>query len=229
MRALRRPRIRHRLRAAATVAAAGALVAGCTTHTAPPISAYDLQQARLFKNFSVYWAGPQIAGYSLTAADNLADFQPGSGFALYYGDCLSRGTLRDAGCDLPLKITTNLYTPHSDVSYGPQHWVLLHGVPAVVYENGDAIEVYTDQQVIDIAAATPALANAAAAALTPFNRGITKSFPAFPQPYYTPNPSPAQLNPPAQATGPTGTTGATGATSDLGPPPALEPKPSEQS
>jgi len=222
--------MRRRGGAAAAVAAATALLAGCSTHTAPPISAYDLRQARLFKEFTVYWAGPQVDGATITAADNLADFQPGAGFALYYGDCLSRGTLRDSGCDLPLKITTNLYTAHSDISYGPQHWVLLHGVPAVVYQGGDAIEVYTDQMVIDVAAATPKLASDAAAALTPFNRAITPTFPAFPQPYYTPNPSPAQLGPQATGpSGPTGATGVTGATSDIGPPSALEPDPSQDS
>ena len=55
----------------------------------------------------------------LTAADNLSDFNSSAGFALYYGDCEGRGPLHTAGCTLPLKITTVLYSPHSDASFGP--------------------------------------------------------------------------------------------------------------
>ena len=70
---------------------------------------------------------------------------------------------------------------------------------------------------IDISADSPARALDAAAALEPFNRTPSAGFPAFPQPFYTPNVSRAQLN----AAG--GATGATGATSDVAPPAALEP------
>ena len=60
-------------------------------------------------------------------------------------------------------------------------------------------------------------ARAAADALEPFNRTPSAGFPAFPQPFYTPNASRAQLDAAA------GATGATGSTTDLGPPAALEP------
>jgi hypothetical protein len=214
------------LRPAAMLAAAAALLAGCATRGAPPISAGDMSAATHFKEFTVYWVGRKIDGFSLTAADNLADFQSGVGFALYYGDCMSRGTLHTGGCVLPLKVTTDRYSPHSDVSFGPQHWILVHQVPAVVYHGGHDIEIYTDRQTVDIAAATPKLASDAAATLRPFNRTPTKGFPAFPQPYYTPNPSQAELNALASgATGPTGNAGATGATSGISPPSTLEPLP----
>jgi hypothetical protein len=186
-----------------------------------------MSAASHFKEFTVYWVGRKIDGIPLTAADNLADFQLGVGFALYYGDCMSRGRLHTGGCVLPLKVTTDRYSPHSDVSFGPQHWIIVHHVPAVVYQGGDAIEIYTDRQTIDIAAATPKLARAAAATVRPFNRTPSPDFPAFPQPYYTPNPSQAELNALANGvTGPTGATGVTGATSDITPPPTLEPSPS---
>src|SRR5579872_4173545 len=105
---------RRFLRAAAPLAGAAALISGCTTHPAPPISASDLSQAGFFREFTVYWAGRTLDGIPLTAADNLANFNAGVGFALYYGDCLGRGAFHTGGCVLPLKITTVLYSPHSD-------------------------------------------------------------------------------------------------------------------
>jgi hypothetical protein len=206
--------------------AAGAMLAGCTTHPAPPITATALASARTWKEFTVYWAGLEVNGAPLTGAVSPLYFYAPVGFTMYYGDCEGRGILHDEGCTLPLKITTSVYHPHSDAAFGPQHWLQLHGVPAVVYHGGDDIEIYTDRMDIDIAADSPARALAAAEALKPFNRTPTPDFPAFPQPFYTPNPSQAQLNAQAGATGPTGVTGAT---SDIAPPPALEPTPSSNS
>jgi hypothetical protein len=217
--------------AGAAVLAATAVLAGCTTHAAPAISAADLKEARQFPEFTVYWAGLTVDGEPLTAADNLANFVSGIGFALYYGDCEGRGTFHTAGCALPLKITTALYQPHTDASFGPLTTVTLRGVPAVVYHGGDDIEIYTDHQTIDIAADTPARARAAVRALEPFNRTPTASFPAFPQPYYHPDPTQQELDAEmgTGASGPTGPTGATGTTSDISPPPALEPTPAASS
>lgn len=199
-------------------------LAGCATHMAPPISAADLNQARQFGEYTVYWAGPTVDGEPLTAADNLFDFVSSTiGFAMYYGNCEGRGTFHTAGCTLPLKITTVLYAAHSDDSFGPLRWVTLprlNNVPAVIYHGGDDMEIYTDHQAIDIVADSPERALAAANALRPFNRTPTASFPAFPRPFFTPGVAP--LPPTAGTTGPTG---ATGATSDITPPPALEPAP----
>jgi len=197
-------------------------LAGCATGSAPPISASDLASARAFNRFTVYWAGHSVDGVALTAADNLYNFNANAGFAMYYGDCESRGPLRDGGCTLPLKITTVIYTPHSNASFGPQHNVQLRGVPAVIYGGGDDIEIYTDRQAIDIAADSPRRALAAVKALKPFNRTPTADFPAFPQPYFQPGVSAEQLALQAAATGPSGPTGAT---SDIVPPAALEPTP----
>jgi hypothetical protein len=96
-------------------------------------------------------------------------------------------------------------------------------VPAVVYHGGNEIEIYTDRMDIDIVADTPARALAGGHALEPFNRTSPPDFPAFAQPFYTPNLSRAQLNAQAGASGPTGVTGAT---SDIAPPTEVEPLPS---
>jgi len=96
-------------------------------------------------------------------------------------------------------------------------------MPAVIYHGGDDIELYTDKMNVDIVADSPQRAITAAEDLRPFNRGTSPDWPAFPKPYFTPNPTQAQLNALAAATGPTT---ATGATSSIGPPAALEPTPS---
>jgi hypothetical protein len=206
----------------ATVVGAAAL-AGCTTHQVPPISAAALLTARAFKEYTVYWAGPAVGNARVTEADSPLYFYAPVGFTMYYGNCEPRGGLHDGGCTLPLKITTSIYSAHSDASFGPQRWVQFHGVPAVIYHGGHAIELYTDRMDVDIVADTPQRAVAAAEALHPFNRGASSDFPAFPQPYYTVNPTQAELDAQAAATGPTT---ATGATSKLGPPSELEPTPS---
>jgi hypothetical protein len=218
---------RRRRRAAgllATVAGAAAL-AGCTTHQVPPLSAAAIEAARTFKEFTVYWAGPAIGNAKVTEADSPLYFYAPVGFTMYYGNCEPRTGLHDGGCTLPLKVTTSIYSPHSDASFGSQRWVQFHGVPAVIYHGGDDIELYTDRMNVDIVADSPQRAVTAAEALRPFNRGASADFPAFPEPYYTVNPTQALLDAQAEAAA-TGSTSATGATSSIGPPSELEPTPS---
>jgi hypothetical protein len=200
----------------------GAVLSGCATHTVAPISATALAAARTFKEYTVYWAGLEVDGVRLTDADSPVydNLYAPVGFIMYYGNCENRGALHDGGCTLPLRITTTIYTPHSDASFGPQRWVQIHGVPAVIYDSGKEIEIYTDRQNVDIVADSAKRALAAAAALTPFNRAASASFPAFPQPVYTPNPP--------QVNGSSGPVGPTGATSAIAPPPELEPAPMPQ-
>jgi hypothetical protein len=93
-------------------------------------------------------------------------------------------------------------------------------VPAVVYDGGRQIEIYTDKLDIDIVADSAARALTAAEALVPFNRTPSPNWPAFPQPSYIPNPPPVTAAP-----GSTGLTGSTGATSAITPPAELEPAP----
>ena len=173
------------------ILAAAAVLAGCATHPAPPISAATIAAARTFKEYTVYWAGTEVDGIPLTQVDTPRSFYAPVGFTAYYGNCEGRGALHDEGCNLPLKISTSVYSPHSDAAFGPQHWLKLHGVPAVVYHGGDDIEIYTDRMDIDISADSPVRAQDAAKALELFNRAASPGFPAFPQPVYTPNLSPS--------------------------------------
>ena len=101
---------------------------------------------------------------------------------MYYGDCVRRSPLSSSGCTLPLQITTTLHQFQLVPPLGDTTNTTLHGVPAVIYNGGRSIELYTDFQVVDIVASTPKLANDAVKALTPFNRTITKDFPGLPAP-----------------------------------------------
>src|SRR5580704_2657411 len=164
---------RSRVIALLVTAASTAAIAGCTTHQVPPMSAAALTTARTFKQYTVYWAGPEVGGAAVTEADSPLYFSAPVGFTMYYGNCEPRGGLHDGGCTLPLKITTSIYSPHSDASFGSQRWVQFHGVPAVIYGGGHDIEIYTDRMNVDIVADSPQRAVTAAEALRPFNRGAS--------------------------------------------------------
>ena len=141
---------------ACAVGLAGAL-AGCATAPAPPISAKQLAYARSFNLFTVYWAGKRMDGIPLTEADGLGDYVAPIGVSMFYGNCLHQSLLKLGGCTLPLKITTVWYVPHSNRSLGPQRSVRLHGVPALIFNHGDEVELYTDAMAVDVIGATPKL------------------------------------------------------------------------
>ena len=196
------------------IALAAALVAGCATHPAPPLSANALAAARSFRQYTVYWAGRRVDGTALTAANSPHYFYAPIGFTMYYGDCEGRGMIPDGGCTFPLKIVTSIYTARSDPSSRPFRWLRLHGVRAVAFDGGRDIELYTDRMGVQIAADTPARAMEAARALGVFNRRTSAAFPAFPPPVFTPHPAGCAREP---------RLGVTGATSDLAPSSTLEP------
>ena len=198
----------------AAILAGGALLAGCATHAAPPISAKQLAYARSFHLYTVYWAGRSIDGVHLTEADGAGDYDSNIGISMYYGNCEPNGGVLSGGCKLPLKITTVRYVPHSNRSLGARHNVHLRGVPAVIFDRGLKIELYTDEMAIDIVADTPKRAREAVAHLTTLNRTPTASWPAFPQPQFKPGVSGQQLTLRREATGDTGT---------VSPPGSLEP------
>jgi hypothetical protein len=193
-----------RITTIAAALAAAATLAGCATHAAPPISAEQLTYARSFRLFTVYWAGRSIDGVALTEADGAGDYNPIIGVTMYYGNCERGGGLLIGGCTLPLKITTVRYVPHSNVSLGPQRSVHLRGVPAVIFDGGREIELYTDEMSVDVVGDTPARALAAVAHLRPFNRAVTATFPAFPEPQFQPGVSAKELKAAREATGQTG-------------------------
>jgi hypothetical protein len=163
--------IARRLTRASTLVIALGLLAGCTTHAPPPIAPAELQLAREFPFFTTYWAGPDFRGIQLTAADSPRDYDATVGMRVYYGTCGKPSSiLSTSGCKLPLEIATVLYHPHTNEGLGARREQVIRGVPAEMFAGGSSIELYTGRLAIDVYAADPRLARAAAEALLPLNR-----------------------------------------------------------
>lgn len=161
--------------AAALAALAAALLcslAGCGATGHPPsLSEASLVEAQTFPYFRIYWVGPRFQGSPLAAVDGTTSYSTTIGDSVYYGDCVNnRGLVGGgAGCRLPLQVTTVIYRRHSNAPLGPQRNALIRGVPAVVYDEGRSVELYSGRTSIDVFSATPAGAMQAAWALRTLN------------------------------------------------------------
>lgn len=164
---------RRRARRLSALAAASVLIllaAGCGTGHPQPISSAELEEAQTFPYYRVYWVGPTFEGEHLSTADGLDGYIEKVGDSVYYGDCVkAKGIFGGGSCELPLQVTTVVYRQHYNGPLGPQHNILVRGVPAVVYDEGRSIEVYTGQVSIDVFSDTYAHAIRAAEALLPIN------------------------------------------------------------
>ncbi len=181
-------RLPRATRAALTLAAICAALAagGCGTSHPPPISASELAEAQLFPYYRVYWVGPSFDGHPLAAADGLRYYVSNVGDSVYYGDCVqSKGIFGGGTCLLPLQVTTVVYVLHSNAPLGPQRNILVRGVPAVVYDEGRSIEIYTGRVAIDVFSDTFAHALLAGERLRPLNAPGSASG-DLPAPVYCP-------------------------------------------
>jgi hypothetical protein len=143
---------------------------GCSTGHPGPIAAGELSEAQTFPYFRIYWVGRRFQGRPLAAVDGLKGYISNVGDSVYYGDCVqSKGIFGGGSCQLPLQVTTVIYHVHSNKALGPQHNILVRGVPAVVYDEGRSIEVYSGRVAIDLFSDTFAHAIAAANQLLPVN------------------------------------------------------------
>jgi hypothetical protein len=148
---IRRPR--DVLRAGALIAAVAATLAasGCTTEAPKPLGGAALAEAETFPYFKVFWAGPKFGKWPLAAADGTRTYLPSVGDSVYYGNCITgKGLLAGGNCAIPLQVTTLIYAIHSNRALGPQHNLLLRGVPAVVFDDGHSIELYTERVAVDV-------------------------------------------------------------------------------
>jgi hypothetical protein len=171
------------------------LAGGCSTHGPPAISSSELAQAETFPYYEIYWVGRDFAHNQLTAADGQKNYNSAIGDSVYYGDCVhGKGILSTGSCHLPLQVTTVIYRLHSNATLGAQRNTLIRGVPATIYEEGRAIELYSGRVAIDLFASTPAATLKAANELRPLNApGSVASL--LPLPVYCPGLSGAE--PPA--------------------------------
>jgi len=160
----------RRLKCALAALCLALAAAGCGTSHPHPLGAGTLAEAETFPYFRVYWAGPTFAGQPLAAADGQASYDSGVGDSVYYGDCVQgKGIFGGGSCLLPLQVTTVIYGLHSNSTLGPQRNTVIRGVPAVVYDEGRSIELYSGRLAIDIFSDTFAHAYSAALALRPLN------------------------------------------------------------
>lgn len=166
--------------------ASAVLASGCATGHPAPLSAQALQDAESFPYYPIYWVGRYFGAYPLTAADGLKGYSSGIGDSVYYGDCVrEKGILGGGSCQLPLQVTTVIYGLHSNTALGAQRNAVIRGVPAVIYDEGRSIELYSGRMAIDVFSDTLAHAMQAAQALRPLNAPGSASGP-LPPPVYCP-------------------------------------------
>ena len=145
-------------------------LSGCGTSPPGELTANELAEAQTFPYFRVYWVGRSFDGRPLAAADGLNGYIEKVGDSVYYGDCVnSKGILGGGNCLLPLQVTTVIYVLHSNTALGAQHNIVVRGVPATVYDEGRAIELYSGRVAIDIFSDTYAHALQASKELFPLN------------------------------------------------------------
>jgi hypothetical protein len=175
-----------------TLAASVLMASGCSTGHPQPLSATALETAQTFPYYPIYWAGARFDAYPLTAVDGMKGYLSTIGDSVYYGDCVHKAGVLDGGsCVLPLQVTTVIYRLHSNAALGPQRNTVLRGVPAVIYDKGRSIELYSGRVAIDVFSASLPQALQAAAQLRPLNvPGFTVG--RLPAPVYCPGLSGAQ-------------------------------------
>jgi hypothetical protein len=162
------------------------LAGGCATGHPRAITASELAEAETFPFYRVYWVGSSFAGHPLAAADGLKGYINTVGDSVYYGDCVqTKGIFGGGSCLLPLQVTTVVYRLHSNATLGPQHNILVRGVPATVYDEGRSIELYSGRVAIDVFSDTFIHALQAARELLPLNAPGSASA-QLPAPVYCP-------------------------------------------
>jgi hypothetical protein len=187
-----KPRRAARLRARAGFACLAGLLGcvlatGCATVHPAPITASALAEAQTFPYFRVYWAGPRFGSYRLAAADGRKGYSTAIGDSVYYGDCVAgkSSALGENGCELPLQITTAIYQMGPTTSFGAHRDTLLRGVPAVIYDDGRSILLYSGRLTIHVSSDSLAEALAAVRRLRPLNAPGSAARP-LPAPVYCP-------------------------------------------
>jgi hypothetical protein len=156
---------------AIAIALAGVALGGCATEHPPQLDRAALVEAETFPYYPIYWVGPRFEGRPIAAVDGTESYSTTIGDSVYYGDCINNTGLLGGGgsCRLPLQVTTVIYRRHYNAPLGPQSNTLIRGVPAVSYDEGRSIELYSGRTSIDVFSATPQGAIRAAWALRPLN------------------------------------------------------------
>jgi len=139
-----------------------ALLSACgDTLQVAPIPPNSLE-GLIVSPFPIYWLGGTFRGLAITEASS----DPSGGVSLQYGNCLAGG---QGVCVPPLRVITsadNGFLPGGSVA---KEAIRIRGVPAFAAQRGRTIVLPTGPVVVDIYAATAALARAAARSVVPIN------------------------------------------------------------
>ncbi len=181
----------------ASLLAAALLAGGCANSQPTPLTVRELAEAQTFPFYRVYWVGPRFGSYRLVAADGRKNYTSSIGDSVYYGNCLPGKTsaLGGGGCELPLRVTTLIYTRQANASLGAQRNTILRGVPAVIYNGGNTVELYSGRVAIEVFSDDLSEALRAISELRPINAPGSAAR-ALPPPAYCPGlsgPRPAAL------------------------------------
>jgi hypothetical protein len=184
--AARRRRMRGALAPLCACALLGVALAGCGRGQPTRVASLELAAAQTFPYYRVYWAGPSFEGRQVTGADGLDSYNAVVGDGVYYGECVqAKGILGGGRCGLLLQVTTVVFHRHSNQPLGAQRNLVVRGVPAVVYDEGRSIELYSGQVAIDVFSNDFAHALRGAEQLYPINApGSARE--ALPAPVYCP-------------------------------------------
>lgn len=164
------------------------LTTGCATTQPHAVATGELAEAQTFPYYPVYWTGPRFGAHPLAAVDGRKSYLSAGTDGVYYGNCLpgKSSALNGNGCVLPLQVTTSYYRRHENIALGDPHRnALLRGVPAIVYDEGRSIELYSGRLAIDVDADDAADAQRAVALLRPINAPGSATAP-LPPPVFCP-------------------------------------------
>jgi hypothetical protein len=194
-RALGHPRAAQRAARAGLAALALLCIVGlgacANTLQDQPVAPSFLEPLVMQEEFPVYWLGGvfQRLGITRVVRDSSGAYE------IQYGNCALGG---QSACVTPLQIVTSPDNSFLPGGSAPQHPVLVRGVVALSTEGGRALVVATGGVVVDIFAANPALAQAAAQAMVTINSLAASGAPlprALPNTRFDEKPLPAQQPP----------------------------------
>jgi hypothetical protein len=182
-----RPRRTPHALAALLAALAALLAGGCATQQPAPLGVRELAEAQTFPFYRVYWVGPRFGAWRVVAADGRYNYVSTAGDGVYYGNCVTGKStaLGGSGCELPLQVTTLIYIRHANAPLGPQRNALLRGVPAVIFDGGHSVELYSGRVAIDVFSDDLSEALRAIGMLRPLNAPGSAAEP-LPPPVYCP-------------------------------------------
>jgi hypothetical protein len=145
----------HRALPLALALLVAGLLAGCgNTLQVQPIPHNELE-GMIVAPFRVYWLGGSFKGLGVQQVSH----DPGGAFSVQYGNCLTGG---QGTCLPPLLVVTspeNTFVPGGSAR---TRGVQIRGLPALEAQSGRVVMIPTGNVMLDIYAANPSLALAAA-------------------------------------------------------------------